>query len=87
MSESNQHGDYLLGVNQQELERLQFQHRVWGPVTRKFLNRLEVQKGWRCLDVGAGPGLVSIDLREMVGETGEVAALEPSEFYLDWLRN
>jgi len=87
MSESNQHGDYLLGVNQQELERLQFQHSVWGPVTRKFLNRLGVQKGWRCLDVGAGPGLVSIDLREMVGETGEVVALEPSEFYLDWLRS
>lgn len=87
MSGSNQHGDYLLGVNQQELERLQFQHSVWGPVTKEFLSRLGVQKGWRCLDVGAGPGLVSIDLREMVEETGEVVALEPSEFYLDWLRN
>ncbi len=86
MSESNQHDDYLLGVNRQELERLQFQHSVWGSVTRKFLNRLGVQKGWRCLDVGAGPGLVSIDLREMVGDTGEIVALEPSEFYLDWLR-
>jgi len=86
MSESNQHSDYLLGVNQLELERLQFQQSVWGHITRKFLNRLEVQKGWRCLDVGAGPGLVSIELREMVGETGEVVALEPSKFYLDWLR-
>jgi ubiquinone/menaquinone biosynthesis C-methylase UbiE len=87
MAESNKHDDYLLGVNQLELERLRFQHSVWGHVTRKFLSRLEVKKGWRCLDVGAGPGLVSIDMREMVGETGEVTALEPSEFYLDWLRN
>jgi hypothetical protein len=55
MSESNKHSDYLLGVNRQELERLQFQHSVWGHITRKFLSRLGVQKGWRCLDVGAGP--------------------------------
>lgn len=86
MSESRQHDEYLLGVNQQELERLQFQHSVWGSVTKKFLVRLGVQPGWRCLDVGAGPGLVSLDLREMVGETGEVTALDPSEFYLGWLR-
>ncbi|MCX6132291.1 MAG: methyltransferase domain-containing protein [Ignavibacteriales bacterium] len=86
MPESSQHDEYLLGVNQQELERLQFQHSVWGSVTRKFLARLGVQSGCRCLDVGAGPGLVSIDLREMVGETGEVTALDPSEFYLDSLR-
>jgi SAM-dependent methyltransferase len=77
---------YLLGVNQTELERLQFQHTVWGPVTRKFLERLRVQHGWKCLDVGSGPGLVSVDLRNLVGETGEVVALEPSAFYLNWFR-
>ena len=86
MSESNKQDEYLLGVNQKELERLQFQHGVWGHVTRKFLERLGVSNGWRCLDVGAGPGLVSLDLREMIGESGHVTALEPSAFYLDWLR-
>lgn len=85
MPESNQHGDYLLGVSQQELDRLQFQHGVWGPVTRKLFGRVGVKQGWRCLDVGAGPGFVSLDLRELVGETGEVTALDPSEFYLNWL--
>jgi len=85
MPESNEHGSYLLGVNQQELERLQFQQSVWGHVTRRFLGRLNVGRGWRCLDVGAGPGLVSMDLRELVDETGEVTALDPSQFYLDWL--
>ena len=73
---------YLLGVNQQELERLEFQHKVWGAVTRKFFSRLHVQKGWKCLDVGAGPGFVSMDLRSLVGAEGEVTALEPSEFFL-----
>ncbi len=79
--------DYLLGVNQQELERLQFQQSVWGPVTRKFLERLGVGKGWKCLDVGAGPGLVSIDLRQIVGQEGEVTALEPSGLYLNWFKD
>ena len=86
MSEHYEHGSYLLGANQQELERLLFQQSVWGHVTKKFLDRLNVGRGWRCLDVGAGPGLVSMDLRELVGEAGEVTALDPSQFYLDWLR-
>jgi SAM-dependent methyltransferase len=79
--------DYLLGVNTAELERLRFQHSVWGPVTNKFFDRLNVQAGWKCLDVGAGPGFVAMDLRERVGETGEVTALEPSQLYLDWFEN
>jgi ubiquinone/menaquinone biosynthesis C-methylase UbiE len=83
MPDSSERETYLLGTNQQEFERLQFQHGVWGPVTHKFFDRLNVQKGWRCLDVGAGPGLVSMDLRKLVGETGEVTALDPSQFYLD----
>ena len=87
MAESNNHDAYLLGVNQQELERLRFQHTVWGPVTRKFLGRLGVSDGWNCLDVGAGPGLVAFDLREIVGPSGHVTALEPSAFYLDCLRS
>jgi SAM-dependent methyltransferase len=82
-----QSSDYLLGINQTELERLRFQHGVWGMVTNKFFDRLQIQQGWKCLDVGAGPGFVSIDLRERVGANGEITALEPSEFYLDWFKH
>lgn len=46
-----------------------------------------MSKGWRCLDVGAGPGFVAMDLRERVGNLGEVTALEPSPFYLEWLES
>ncbi len=77
--------EYLLGVNKTELERLRFQHGVWKQNTDAFLDRLNIRKGWRCLDVGAGPGFVSMELRERVGASGSVTALEPSEFYLDWL--
>ncbi|MEW5796987.1 MAG: methyltransferase domain-containing protein [Candidatus Zixiibacteriota bacterium] len=78
--------EYLLGHSDAELDRLRFQHTVWGPVTRKFFDRLGVAEGWKCLDVGAGPGFVSLDLRERVGDSGEITALEPSELYRDWFR-
>jgi len=69
---------YPLGASDLELERLTFQHEVWGPVTRAFLARLGVQEGWRVLDLGCGPGLVSFDLARMVGVRGEVLALDES---------
>ena len=77
--------EYLLGVNKSEFERLRFQHGVWKENTDSFLDRIDIKKGWKCLDVGAGPGFVSMDLRHRVGERGEVTALEPSDFYLEWL--
>jgi SAM-dependent methyltransferase len=76
--------EYLLGISNEELERLRFQHGVWKSVTENFLDRLNVGRGWNCLDVGAGPGFVSIDLRQRVEEEGAVTALEPSKFYTDW---
>ena len=79
--------EYLLGTNNEELERLRFQHGVWRSVTDGFLDRLHVGKGWNCLDVGAGPGFVTMDLRERVGESGAITALEPSELYVQYLRN
>lgn len=82
---SSKSKEYLLGVNETEFERLRFQHGVWKENTESFLDRLHIKKGWKCLDVGAGPGFVSMDLRERVGERGEVTALEPCEFYLSWL--
>ncbi len=82
---SNNAGEYLLGVNKAELERLKFQHGVWKQNTDSFLDRIKVKRGWKCLDVGAGPGFLTMDLRERVGPSGEVTSLEPSEWYLGWL--
>ena len=86
MPEQPQQNEYLLGVNPAELERLRFQHRVWRDVTERLFDRVNVQCGWKCLDVGARPGFVTMDLRDRVGESGEVTALEPSPLYLGWLR-
>src|SRR5437016_3137971 len=78
--------DYVLGINDYELERLRFQHGVWKKVTDAFFDRLNVEKGWKVLDVGSGPGFVAMDLMERIGDSGELTALEPSEMYLNYFK-
>ncbi len=40
------------------------------------LDRLGIEPGWRCVDVGAGGGDVSVALAEVVGRTGRVYAVD-----------
>ncbi|HVX21815.1 MAG TPA: methyltransferase domain-containing protein [Acidimicrobiales bacterium] len=40
------------------------------------LDRLGIGPGWRCVDVGAGGGDVSVALAEVVGHTGRVYAVD-----------
>ncbi len=65
---------------------MRFQHDVWKAHTNSVLDGLHIGEGWRCLDVGAGPGFTTADLRERVGARGSVTALEPSRLYTDHLR-
>lgn len=40
------------------------------------LDRLGLEEGWRCVDVGAGAGDVSVALAEIVGRSGRVYAVD-----------
>ncbi len=40
------------------------------------LERLRLDKGWRCVDVGAGAGDVSVALAELVGREGRIYAID-----------
>jgi ubiquinone/menaquinone biosynthesis C-methylase UbiE len=71
--------DYILGANDHELARLDFQHDVWSGVTRELLERAGVRSGERVLDAGAGPGFATALIRELVGERGRVLALDEAE--------
>ena len=77
--------DYLLGSSDKEIQRMRFQHDVWKGATDGFLDRIGIKPGWRCLDVGAGPGFTTADLRERVGPDGSVTAVEPSPLFGDHL--
>jgi len=76
---------YPLGTDPLELERLGFQHGIWRPVTTAFFERLGVRPGMRVLDLGCGPGFVSLELAERVGATGEVVALDEARHWTEWL--
>jgi ubiquinone/menaquinone biosynthesis C-methylase UbiE len=77
---------YPLGTSDLELDRLAFQHEVWGGITRAFLERIGMRSGMHVLDLGSGPGYVSFDLARMVGETGVVVALDESPRWIEHLQ-
>src|ERR1051326_8530627 len=77
---------YVLGTNDEELERLGLQHRVWRPVVLDCWRRAGITFGSRVVDVGAGPGYATIDLAELVGSTGEILAVERSARFLDFAK-
>ncbi len=69
---------YILGEDNEELKRLQFQHDVWSCETKQLLSRAGFSRGQTLLDVGCGPGLTTLDLREIVGAEGWVIGVDPS---------
>ncbi len=76
--------DYVLGTNDEELDRLGLQHRVWRPIVLECWRRAGITFGSRVIDVGAGPGYATVDLAELVGPTVEVFAIERSARFLEF---
>ena len=77
--------DYILGTEDEEIDRLGLQHRVWRPRMLDAFRRAGIGPGRTVLDVGCGPGWASVDLAELVGPSGRVIALERSQRFLDSL--
>ncbi|MCX6116954.1 MAG: methyltransferase domain-containing protein [Proteobacteria bacterium] len=69
---------YVLGTDQDELDRLHRQHIVWRELTLNIWKKAGVTAGSRVVDLGAGPGFASLDLAHLVGPSGKVYALERS---------
>src|SRR5579871_1245816 len=67
---------YVLGHDAPEIERLQLQAAVIGPVTRRLIDQSGIRAGMQVLDIGCGPGDVSMLLADAVGETGRVVAFD-----------
>lgn len=78
--------DYVLGTQDDEIERLGLQHRVWRARVLDGWARAGIGPRQTVIDVGAGPGWATTDLAEIVGPTGRVLALERSARFLDQLR-
>jgi len=85
MSPSNER-DYVLGTHDEEITRLGVQHRAWRPVVLACWKAAGVTSGSGVLDVGAGPGYATVDLAEIVGDRGCVAAVERSTNFVNAIR-
>jgi SAM-dependent methyltransferase len=68
--------EYRFGYSREEMERLEFQHRVWAEENRRFVARTGFGEGATVVDLGCGPGFTTLDLARVVGPEGRVIAVD-----------
>lgn len=85
-SATNARPGYVLGVEAAELQRLKRQQDTWAKETSEWVGRLQLEPGSTVVDAGCGPGFVVPELRERVGSSGRVIAIDGEERYLAELR-
>ena len=67
---------YVLGHAVVEVQRLLMQGRLYNDLTEQALRLAGLQPGMRVLDVGCGPGDVSLVAAGLVGPTGSVLGVD-----------
>lgn len=77
---------YVLGVNQAELDRLGLQHEFWSSRTSALWERAAIRQGDSVLDIACGPGFATFELARLVGRSGRVVGVDQAEMYLDYIR-
>lgn len=86
MNERNSDARYTMGHSKGEEERLIHQSQLYDAVTRRFLIEAGVGGGMRVLDIGCGPGDVSLTAAELVGPDGSVVGVDVNPAIIDTAR-
>ena len=76
---------YILGTDQEELDRLKIQHQVWRSETERGWKLANFKSGNILLDLGCGPGYCSIELANIVGKNGKVISVDRSASFINYL--
>jgi ubiquinone/menaquinone biosynthesis C-methylase UbiE len=79
-------GSYPIARRAGEIERLRVQAAAMEFDAGVLLERIGVGPGWRCLDLGCGPGALLPLLSARVGPTGRVVGLDADPAMLDAAR-
>lgn len=67
---------YVMGRTTEEAQRLDLQAAIYGPHTEHLLRLAGIGPGMRVLDVGCGPGDVTMRAARLVGPTGHVIGVD-----------
>src|SRR5215472_3751242 len=67
---------YVLGQAPEAIQRLLKQGQLLNPFTRRVLEEAGIATGMHVLDLGCGPGDVSLLAAELVGKTGSVLGVD-----------
>jgi ubiquinone/menaquinone biosynthesis C-methylase UbiE len=79
-------GNYPIERRAGEIERLRMQAAVLEFDAGVMLERIGVSSGWRCLDLGCGPGGI-VDLMSVrASPTGQVVGLDADPVFLEYAR-
>ena len=79
-------GHYPIERREGEIERLRMQAAAIEFDASVMLDRIGVGPGWRCLDLGCGPGGIVELLSVRAGPTGRVVALDADSDFLEHAR-
>jgi ubiquinone/menaquinone biosynthesis C-methylase UbiE len=79
-------GHYPLERRAGEIERLHIQAAALASDCAIMLERIGVGPGWRCLDLGCGPGGITGLLGTRVGATGHVVGLDADAVFIEYAR-
>jgi ubiquinone/menaquinone biosynthesis C-methylase UbiE len=79
-------GHYPIERRAGEIERLRMQAAALEFDAGVMLERIGVSSGWRCLDLGCGPGGIVDLLSVRAGPTGQVVALDADPVFLEHAR-
>lgn len=75
-------GRYSIEHRRGEIDRLHIQGDAVAADAGIMLDRIGVQPGWRCLDIGCGPRGITDILSERVGPSGRVVGLDKDAEFL-----
>ena len=80
-------GNYPLESHALEIERLRIQSSAMAPDAQLMLDRIGVQEGWKCLDMGCGPCGIAGLLSPRAGSSGHVLGLDRDAAFLQHARS
>lgn len=79
LAATNETDEYRFGYTPEEIERLRYQHHVWAEENQRFISRAGFSAGATLVDLGCGPGFITLDLAQIVGPTGKVIGVDRDE--------